>query len=374
MESRLPYLLRAFAMPFQTASLLFVSFVAAFYFLCAAVLGQVPYLWILPACFAIFAIVKYGYLLLGAAANGKPVAPVPSLEALGPFDGPGPIGQLLCCVLLYLLARELGGAFALWVGAAALLVLPASMAVQGSTHHVLDAVNPLVLGRLIRALAWHYLLVLALLAIEGAVAALICRLDWAELPRDIVLSLLALSAFALIGGVIYECRLEVGHEPQSSPERNAARVREARDRERQQMLDDVYGPMRARDYRLALAPLEKFLDAAPPDELGPDAPSIMAQVAQWNDQRGLATVARCVVSRLLRKSLSALALAVADETCSRLSRFSLESETETVAVSRYAKAVGRSRLALLLLDRLAAARPEEPLGPEATALRSELKG
>jgi hypothetical protein len=367
------YLLRALLMPLQAASLLFLFAVAVFYLVCTALLGEVPFMWLLPGSFVGFWIAKYGYELLGQAANGTPRAPVPSIETFGPFDGPGPLAQLLIGLLLYQVARWLGSPAGSLLLGVALAFLPASIGVLGATHHPLDALNPRIVWRMVRGLGAYYALVLAFVGIYVALAFLANRLDPPEVVALVASGLGILSIFACIGAVIYERRIELGIEPRASPERAAARARDLRARERQRVLDEVYAPLRAREYARAVAPLTAFLDAGADTELAIDVPAIMAQAVQWNDQRGLATVSRCVISSLLRTGELALALGVADEACSRLVRFALESEPETVALSRYAKGVGRSRLALLLLERLVSMRPECPLGTEAAALRSELE-
>jgi hypothetical protein len=352
---------------------MFLVVVTVFYLLCTALIGEVPYLWLLPACFVGFWIAKYGYVLLGEAANGITRAPVPSIETFGPFDGPGPIAQLVIGYLLYQLADRLAAPIGTVLLSVALALLPASIGVLGATHHPLDALNPRILWRMIHGLGAYYVLVLGLVGLYVALALIAVRLDLPESVGLAAAGLGFLSIFAFTGGVIYERRTELGIEPRASPERAAAKARDARSRERQRVLDEVYGPLRAREYARAVAPLAVFLDAAVAAELAVDVPAIMAQAVQWDDQRGLATVSRCLISSLLRSGELALALGVADEACNRLARFAIESEPETVVLSRYAREVGRSRLALLLLDRFVSMRPEFPLGTEAAALRSELQ-
>jgi hypothetical protein len=359
-------------MPFQVAPILFVVATEAFFFVCSAIVGSVPYLWILPACFVIFWFAKYGYAVLGRALDGDTEAPVASLENFGPFDGPGPLVQLLLGYLGYR-AALVGGFPGLILCGVLIAVMPASIAVLATAHHVLDALNPLAIARVIRGLGRFYALLLVAIAAYVGLAFGIARLEPPAILRDTVWGMLFLSSFGLIGGVLYERRLELGIEPRISPERHAAKLHAFRAGERQRVLDEVYGPLRARDYALAVAPLATFLGASDTTQLAVDVPAIMSQVTQWNDQRGLATVTRCVISSLLRAGELPLALGVADDTSARLSRFALDSEPETLALARYAQSVGRARLGFLILERFAATRPDQALGVEAAALRQELQ-
>ena len=68
-----------------------------------------------------------------------------------------------------------------------------------------------------------------------------------DVPHDALFTTPAVDSFVR--------RIELGIESRVSPERHTATAQDGRARERQRVLDEVYAPMRAREYARAIARL-----------------------------------------------------------------------------------------------------------------------
>lgn len=213
---------------------------------------------------------KYAYVLLDLSSEGVVEPPVLSAEMVNPVEQ-RPLMQLAICGAGFGLAWWIGGVPGYALGAAFLVLLPATAAVLGVTGSAIEALNPLTLARVMRGLGSAYLV---LLAATIAFAAAICGLE--HLPvwgvvKTAAAQWLLLSLFSLVGGAIYERREALGHEPQVSPERAAEREERERVRRREHMLDDAYVPARIHESQRVVEPLRRWLDAAGGAQLEADA-------------------------------------------------------------------------------------------------------
>jgi len=153
---------------------------------------------------------------------------------------------------------------ALRVGA--LMLLPASVAVLGVSGRVFEAVNPVVLVKMIRRLGSSYLLIVAATAAPVTLAWLIVVhvFDWMALPLALVLALLmyaCLAAFSVIGGVLYDRRTGLGLETWRSPERERARAKSEIDQQHERLIDELYGHWRGGARTEALQAAHQWLAA-----------------------------------------------------------------------------------------------------------------
>src|SRR5438270_120598 len=122
-------------------------------------------------------------------------------------------------------------------GAALLLVV-------GFTGNPFRAASPLALLALIRALGWHYaLLNVAILTAAGLLAELAQAgaPDWVMIAA---VQLLLLLTFALVGGAVYEHRLELAIDSRSKREREAERDQREHVLERNRVLLRAYANVR----------------------------------------------------------------------------------------------------------------------------------
>jgi hypothetical protein len=201
---------------------------------------------------------KYAFMLLDHVAQGRPNSPVMSAEAANLFGEMRPLGYLFAMAVFFgmtvALRRFIGTGIALGitelVRCVALILLPAVVAIHTITGSVVEALNPRVIVGMIWRIGYDYLWLLL-----GSVACWVA--GWQVVAhggqlilvlRIALLMLLWLMQFALLGGVVYERRHELGYEAEYSPERTQLRNDAERDRVRNQFVARLFGEYRAGAY------------------------------------------------------------------------------------------------------------------------------
>ena len=287
---------------------------------------------------------KYAYVLLDLSAEGIAEPPVLSAEMVNPVEQ-RPLMQLAICGAGFGLAWWIGGAPGYAIGAAFLVLLPATAAVLGVTGSAIEALNPLTLARVIRGLGSAYLVLLAAtITFAAAIYGLEHLPVWGAV-KTAAAQWLLLSLFSLIGGAIYERRHALGHEPQVSPERTAEREERDRVRRREHMLDDAYVPARIHEPQHVVEPLRHWLDAAGCAQLETDARAFLARAANWNDPDVYALVARLVIARVIAVRKFALALELFEAARCVAPDFAMADPADLQVLIQLARATGRARLA-----------------------------
>ncbi len=365
-------LLRALSMPFHLTSLLFVGFVAMLLALLWSAPGPLALIPLFGTFFLLSWLNKYAFAQLEQAAHGVSDAPVASLEMLGPFGGVRPWVHPVLAGSVLLLMSVVPGSGRVAIGVAALLLFPSSVGVLAITHRVIDAVNPLALWRVIVGIGWTYLLLVAAVAVIATCGTGVGAMPVWEVIRYAVLELLLLCLYTLIGGSIYLKRNTLGFEPQVSPERNAEKDESEYARRRQVMMDKVYGVVRARDGTRAGELLKQWLVESGEQNLHMDVPTILDQAMQFPQRRGLATVARTLISHLLQVKRLSLALTVMETVSTVATDFTPESEAEVVALARYAVHAGRRALARAMIEQWVKYAGDASLSDAARRFRKEL--
>jgi hypothetical protein len=341
-----------------------------------AVTGLVGYeaaiLRIIPAFFLLSWLLKYAFAVLDRAANGRLEPPVPSVEMLGPFE-PRPLLLLLLCAAVYEVTTLIGGAPRIFILIAYLALLPASVGVLGVTEEIIAAINPLVLLRSVWALGWYYLLILAIIASYAFAFSFLKRIPMWNIAWYALLELAVLSIFGLIGGTIFVRRERLGFEPRSSPERKAIAAEIDRIKRRSRVLDEAYGFIRIGEYRRAVDPLRQWLSSQDEEHVAIDVRAIMTQASQWNSNRGLAAVSQCVIAYLIHIAKLDLALETLDSTLRQVPGYALDSEEETVLLSRRAMALGNPQLARTMVGNFIDRAPSFRLSVAAKTLLRDLQ-
>src|SRR6185295_8034720 len=211
-------LLRILLVPFQPASLILVVVFAVLLAIC----GSAGFYGIFAQLFLQIWVVKYGYVIIEHIADGEREAPVMDTDMLSPFET-RPWVQLAIVGAGMMACFAIGGRGAWYLGTPLLLLLPASMAVLGVGEAFYQAVNPLMLWRLVRGLGVYYLLILAAIPLYAGLLYLVDRANaWSVFWHATAL-FCELSFFSLIGGCLYLRRHHLGLEPRHTPERSAAR-------------------------------------------------------------------------------------------------------------------------------------------------------
>jgi hypothetical protein len=362
---------RALTLPFQLTSLLFVGISALLLGLLFTFGSLLSPLVALGTYVLLSWLNKYAFALLEQCANGATVMPVASVEMLGLFgDWRSWVHPLLA--LAVWLAIRFAPALSAPILMVAVAFAPASIGALGMSHNPLEAINPLSWWRVMRGLGGYYLLLILACVIAAVLVYGLALLPLWQALRHAGMGLVALCLYALIGGVLHERRLQLGFEPRHSPERVAVRLDAERLARRQKMIDAVYTPVRVADYARAALPLQQWFANVDEKYLAGDLDAVVAQASVWPERRGLATVARTLISHLLLNHKPTLAVEIAESVLKQIPDFALGTEAETIVLAQSAKLTGRRRLAILVLDTLQRATPDAKPSEAVVALRRDL--
>jgi hypothetical protein len=353
-------LLRALAMPFQLASLLFVlltSVVLGFF-----IGGGLVRLIVSIATILLMLVwlTQYALHLIDDAANGVRETRAASAEMATAFlDARAwvhPALAVAVAVLLYL-KPELP-VVPILIGAA--LLFPASIGACAMTGHAVDALNPVELARVIRGFGIWYPAVAAFVLACAAVGLLAARRFDSMILTVAAIEMLLLLVYAGTGGVLFVRRRELGFEPRQSPERIAQREEEERRSTRQQFVDSLYKDLRVREAARAAVTAAGWLRESRPEHLKGDVHAILQAGLQWNEPREYPRLLRGLLPVLLELKQPMLAMAVVDAGLNAASGFAPASESDTVALVNYAQHTGRRRVAQALLQNYLKAAAGEP--------------
>jgi len=301
---------------------------------------------------------KYAFAMLEQLADGEFHAPVVSVDMLSPFEQ-RPLVLLLICVAM--------GQFAFWMDSAAgyaitaLLValLPALIGVLGTTGRAILSLHPLVLLQTVRGMGWWYLLVMIL------VAALIGLSVWllqSSVWRVAVIWQIGLSVlmiFSLIGGVMYERRIEIGHEPRNSPERHAVLDQREHQRKLKRVLDEIYNAVRLGDLIRGVTELEQWFARVDEEFVASDCEAVHSTICTWGDTEMLTVASRMLATILANKSHTEMLSEIIQVTLKNQPAFTLKSESSLMPVVHGLQAGNRSDLAFSLVKNFVNAFPAQ---------------
>lgn len=334
-------LLRILLVPFQPASLILVVVFAVLLAIC----GSAGFYGIFAQLFLQIWVVKYGYVIIEHIADGEREAPVMDTDMLSPFET-RPWVQLAIVGAGMMACFAIGGRGAWYLGTPLLLLLPASMAVLGVGEAFYQAVNPLMLWRLVRGLGVYYLLILAAIPLYAGLLYLVDRANaWSVFWHATAL-FCELSFFGLIGGCLYLRRHHLGLEPRHTPERSAAREEAERAKVRDRMLDDVFQQVRLGKHVEATRPLAHWLGNLDGETAARDARHVVSQALGWESPAGLNTIGSTLIRHLLRAGRPDAALQVFERLRERFPALTLDSADDLRTLAEYAESSGREELAV----------------------------
>jgi hypothetical protein len=292
---------------------------------------------------------KYCFIVLDAVVAGDDDLPVLSIEMVNPVDEQRPIALAALITLEVLLVNELrthAGAAAGLAGAAVLtLTLPASIAVLGITRTAWRAVLPRALLHVIRALRNHYLLLNA--ATLACVGVLYVMYFYAQ-PLWSVLAVAQVSfllIFALIGGAVFEHRLELGIDSRTRLERFAERDAREHRMERSRMLDRAYAKFRVNKPLEGWQELEAWmrLHAQVQKQL-PEHRALLDATSQWDDPRPGDRLANDLIAALLAKRANGEAVDVVEKRFATNPAFQVADPAHCIRLAELAAAAGKRSL------------------------------
>ena len=313
---------------------------------------------------------KYCFILLDAIVTGAAEPPVLSVEMINPINEQRPLGQALLIGGGVALCVELGnvaGAALGWLtGTLLLLLLPASIATLGMTGNLLRAAWPPELWSVIQAVGRDYLFLLA--AIPGL--TLFCLgLGHYGAPSWVLIGCVQLSfllAFALIGSVLHEHRLELGIEYRTLEEQIAARTEREHASERNRMMDHAYMKVRVgtplegwqeiqswlKSKRApaggSLAPAGGFFAGRsvmdPGDELLLEHRAVLAIAARWEDVRPGDRLTNELIELYFARRQTGRALDVVEERLATNPKFKPTHPAHALRLAELAAAAGKRAL------------------------------
>jgi hypothetical protein len=274
------HLLRAFAMPWNWTSVIFVALSS----LLLAVLethGPMMPISLIGTYFLAAWLFNYAFETLEHAANGGTAAPIASVETLSPFQW-RPLVTAAICLWLVFLGLQLGP-----MGKAIIVVLllvqPAFIAKLGMGDGLLQAVNPISLWRVIVGMGAYYLLVLAVIGLIAALVVAIQKMDLWPVERDALLEFGILTVFAVLGTSVFLRRIEIGFEPRLSPERAMERDDREHLRQLDEVLTEAYGQARLKRYERAASIIKGWLSNTDEKSVPDDIDVILRRVEGWGD-------------------------------------------------------------------------------------------
>jgi len=305
---------------------------------------------------------KYGFALLDHVADGVIEPPVLAYEMLNPLNESRPLGLLLI-VFVYGFATEalrywFGGDVVAALRVLGVLLLPAVIMTQAASTFW-ESLNPILLLQIVIRVPGSYLFILAVLGGFWWLASLLVTwLPAAQLPfsvhipfsgslRIALIMYAFLASFAMIGGVLFERRKELGFEPAHSPERAAEKENRERQREIDLLIDRIFAEWRGGAYGNAWRTIEAHLQNSerPSDDLR----ALFARAVQWPDGRLAYRLAEELVPQLLAARRTGDALNIARSQLRVDARFKPVASSDAIKLIELARDAGDRSTARMLL-------------------------
>jgi hypothetical protein len=317
---------------------------------------------------------KYLFVIVDCVAHGFDEPPVLSSELVAPFSDLRPLALLLLVSAIWMLT----GALASWFGAPAvtairtmlLLALPASIALLAVDGNLLNAANPLAIGRVVLGLGlWYAALVAAVLLAGGAMYIIVGSAPLLVL-QNIGLFLVTLVLASLIGGALYERREALGIDAWYSPERKAARRQREEDHEHDRFIDEVFALARNNSHQNAWRAVETRLEQA--KFADSEYVWLLSALERIEDPRHLERLRQHYLKHLLAERRRADALRQLESIWQRAPQFRPADAGMTLTLARIAHESGTPRAARTLLADFNARFPNHPSAPIASALAAEV--
>jgi hypothetical protein len=370
-------ILRYLAIPLRTAPLLLIGMFSVLLVVATkAGLVGIPLGLILLSWFT-----KYSFVLMDALAEGVVEPPVLSIEMVNPLSEQRPAILLAMTIGLFYAADSAK----FWLGEQGALVLlfavgatlPAVVAVQGATGMVVQSLNPRrVLGLIVR-LRGDYVVILGFIGLVWLFSRFVVESTLGDaLPFIVRIALLMyawLAVFSLIGGVLWERRLDIGlddaHTPESidTADDDDAPDERVRDREIDRIYAEWRGGAHANAWKTVLALVGQGSD--PIVELR----WLYQRAAQWPDGRLADRLARELVPRLLAKRSTGEAFDLVRERLKKDPQFRPTGSADLLTLVHLARTAGDRATARVLLQDFSKLYPDDPAQAVVDRLNTQLQ-
>ena len=296
---------------------------------------------------------KYCFILLDAIVTGAEEPPVLSAEMVNPLNEQRPLAQALIIAGGAALTIELerhAGPLAGWAcGAVLLLLLPASIASLGMSGSALRAAWPPELWSVAWGVGRDYLVLLG--AIPG-LALLLLALGHFDPPNWVLIAacqLAFLLAFALIGSVLHEHRLELGIEYRTLRERIAERTERELASERHRMMDHSYMKFRVGKPLEGWQEIQTWLQSQrtgedPAGNQLREYTALLAIAQHWDDARPADKLTSELVELYFARRETGRALDVVEKRLATNPKYRPSNAAHTLRLAELAGAAGKRAL------------------------------
>jgi len=333
---------RYFLLPFHgTPLLLVVSFSIGLLVASKAGLMGIPLGFLLLSWFF-----KYCFVVLDSIVAGETEPPVLSIEMVNPISEQRPLALALLIVAEGMLVMALQRHAGFAAGLSAVIVftwaLPANIAVLGVTRNPFKAIWPPTLFALIRALGRDYLLLNAVTLVAAGVFYWMGVRGVSIGFALIAVQLIFLLTSALLGGTLFEHRLDLGIESKTHEERMAERDAREHAAERARMLDRAYIGFRVHKPLEGWQQIETWLRQH--DQANVEYRAVLEAASKWDDARPADRLANELVALLLAKRANGEALTVVEQRLATNPQFQVLPPAQATRIAELAGAAGKRSL------------------------------
>jgi hypothetical protein len=371
MAHRFHRIVRYMAVPLRIAPLLLIVFFSVLMMLAikATLFGIALGIFLLSGFF------KYSFVLLDQLADGRTDPPVLSIEMMNPIGESRSLPVLIFVVAVFFASNAavywFGSLLSVVVGVLVLAVLIAIIAVQGATGSLAQSLNPVRSWRLILRLRGDYVLVLACAFTLCAITGLARSVGFPLILQIALFMYAWLALFSLIGGLLYERRVELGLDDAYDVETIGSDDGAELERARQQTIDRVYAEWRGGSHKNAWQSVASYLaqSAEPLAELR----WLYERTKAWPDQRLPNRLAQEMLPRLLAERRSGEALDTLRERLRSSADFRPLASADLVHLVQLARDAGDRRVARDLLHDFERFYPNDPAASVASVLTQQLE-
>ena len=347
---------RYFLLPFRGTPLLLVATFSIGLLLAA----QAGFLGIPLGVLLLSWFFKYCFVVLDSIVAGETEPPVLSIEMVNPINEQRPLALALLVVAEGMLVIALQKYVGLAAGLCAVIVLiwalPANIAVLGVTRNPFQAIWPPTLFALIRALGRDYVLLNVMTLVGAGVFYWMGVHGVSTGFALIAVQLLFLLTSTLLGGVLFEHRLELGIESKTRQERMAERDAREHEAERSRMLDRAYNGFRVRKplegwqeietwlRQYGLADASRETQEGSRKELLVEYRAVLEAASKWDDVRAADRLANDLVKLLLAKRANGEALNIVEQRLATNPEFQVLPPAQATRIAELAAAAGKRSL------------------------------
>jgi hypothetical protein len=336
---------RYFLLPFHSITLvLLATFTLGWVLVSKAGLMGIPMGLILLSWFF-----KYCFVLLDSIVAGNETPPVLSIEMVNPIDEQRPVAQAAIIVVGIFLVRAIsdhfGHAVGVVVGAVLLFELPASVAALAVTGNPFRAVWPPEIWEITRACGREYVLINMSMFTAGVLIYGLALLGGPLWFMIAIAQLWFLFAFSLVGGAIFEHRVELGIESRTRQERESERKEREHVTERNRMCDRAYASFRVgkplEGWQEIQMWLERQAEGGPPLR---ELAAVLRSASSWDDVRPADRLASDLIAALLAGKENGKALEVLEQRLLSNPSFRPAQPAHVARLAELASAAGKSAL------------------------------